>query len=299
MKNTTMDRSAERQARINGHRAEASARYPVLWSNMIAEWNSLGPDDRAWLMYSANYLFRTNNIRWAMDPVRLIHRLPLAPDVNAAQDLEALSFVLLTHQHADHLDLDLIHALRHLPIVWVTPEPVLTLIQNQVDLPQKNVIVPKELERVEIQGIKITPFTGLHWEKLEHQGSENANSIRGVPATGYLVEFRDKRWLFPGDTRTYDANQLPSLGPVDGLFAHLWLGRGCAMLDAPPLLDPFCRFFADLGPRRIILTHLMEFGRTMEDYWDISHARMVYSCYKKNYKHIKMLHALLGQRVPL
>ena len=294
-----MDQFAEKQARISQHRAEASARYPALWSNMIAEWNSPGPDDRAWLMYSANYLFCTGNVRWAMDPVRLIHRLPQAPDVNAAQDLEALSFVLLTHRHADHLDVSLIRALRHLPILWVIPEPVLMLIQNQVDLPRKYMIVPRELEPVEIQGIKITPFTGLHWEKLEHQGSENISSLRGVPATGYLVEFRDKRWLFPGDTRTYDASQLPSFGPVDGLFAHLWLGRGCAMLDAPPLLDPFCRFFADLGPRRIILTHLMEFGRMANDYWDLEHAQLVLSCFQAGYSHIHVAHALLGQKVIL
>jgi L-ascorbate metabolism protein UlaG (beta-lactamase superfamily) len=189
--------------------------------------------------------------------------------------------------------------LKHLPILWVIPEPVLTSIQNQVDLPKKNVIVPGELEPVEIQGIKITPFTGLHWEKLEHQGSESVSSLRGVPATGYLVEFREKRWLFPGDTRTYDVSQLPSFGPVDGLFAHLWLGRGCAMLDAPPLLDPFCRFFADLKPRRIILTHFMEFGRTMEDYWDVEHAQLVQSHFQAGYRHIHVSYVLLGQKVIL
>lgn len=299
MPNTTMDQFSKEQDLISQHRAETSARYPVLWSKMIAEWNQPGPDDRAWLMYSANYLFRTGNVRWAMDPLRLIHRLPQAADVNAAQDLEALSFVLLTHQHADHLDLGLIRALRHLPIIWVIPKPVLALIRDQIDLPQKNVIVPEELEPIEIQGIKITPFTGLHWEKLERPDSQYPNSLRGVPATGYLVEFQNKRWLFPGDTRTYDVSQLPSFGPVDGLFAHLWLGRGCAMLDVPPLLDSFCRFFADLQPRQIVLTHLMEFGRKRDDYWETSHARMVSSCFQKNYRHIKILHALLGEKVLL
>jgi hypothetical protein len=58
------------------------------------------------------------------------------------------------------------------------------------------------LEPIEIAGIKITPFPGLHWEKLEHQVKENINPLKSVPATGYLVEFKNKRWLFPGDTRT-------------------------------------------------------------------------------------------------
>ena len=145
-----MDRFSEKKIQITLYRTEILARYPSLWSKMIVEWNSPGPDDRAWLMYSANYLFRTNNVRWAMDPLRLIHRLPQAPDVNSAQDLKALSFVLLTHEHADHLDLGLIHALRHLPILWVIPEPVLKLIQSQIDLPQEYVIVPRDLEPIEI-----------------------------------------------------------------------------------------------------------------------------------------------------
>ena len=101
--------------------------------------------------------------------------------------------------------------------------------------------------------------------------------LRGVPATGYLVEFQNKRWLFPGDTRTYDASQLPSFGPVDGLFAHLWLGRGCALMDEPPLLDAFCQFCLDLQPRRIILTHLNEFGRDADDFWDEEHAEKLCS----------------------
>jgi hypothetical protein len=83
-----MDRFAKKQAQISQHRAEASARYPALWSNMIADWNSPSPDDRAWLLYFANYLFCTDDVR-----------------------------------------------------CWVIPESVLTLIQNQVDLPSKQVLI--------------------------------------------------------------------------------------------------------------------------------------------------------------
>jgi Beta-lactamase superfamily domain len=294
-----MDRFSEKQAQISQRCAEILARYPLLWSKMIAEWNSPGPDDRAWLMYSANYLFRTNNVRWAMDPLRLIHRLPQAPDVNTAQDLKALSFVLLTHEHADHLDLGLIRALKHLPIIWVIPQHTLALIQDQIDLPQKHLIIPRDLEPIEIQGIKITPFPGLHWEKLENPVNENANFLRGVPATGYLVEFKNKRWLFPGDTRTYDASQLPSFGTVDGLFANLWLGRGCALMDEPPLLDSFCHFYIDLQPRRIILTHLNEFGRDADDLWDEEHTEKLCSKIRDFPGGVSANPALMGNSVLL
>jgi hypothetical protein len=39
-----MDRFAEKQALIEQLRDETIRRYPVLWSNMIAEWNSPGPE---------------------------------------------------------------------------------------------------------------------------------------------------------------------------------------------------------------------------------------------------------------
>jgi hypothetical protein len=50
---------------------------------------------------------------------------------------------------------------------------------------------------------------------------------------GYLLEFNGKRWLFPGDTRSYDASLLQSFGPLEGHFAHLWLSRTGAYLEVP------------------------------------------------------------------
>lgn len=71
-------------------------------------------------MYSANYLFRTANVRWAIDPLRLRQRLPGAPEMPAA-DLKDFTFVLLTHSHGDHLDLELMRQLQTFPILWVIP----------------------------------------------------------------------------------------------------------------------------------------------------------------------------------
>lgn len=292
MQNTTTDRFAEKQVQIRRHRDELIACYPALWQNIITEWKSPDPD-RAWLMYSANYLFRTGEVRWALDPLTLNWRLKdSAPKVDVSV-LGDASFILLTHRHTDHLDLDLLSALRHFPIQWVVPEPILTQVTEQAGIPRENILVPKPLQPIEIKGIRIKPFDGLHWE------TESDGTLRGVPATGYLIEWAGKRWLFPGDTRTYDASRLPDFGPLDGLFAHLWLGRGSALLDEPPLLDSFRRFFTELESRRIVLTHLMEFERTIDDYWDASHARMVTSNFEKRLSRIKISHALIGQKVLL
>ena len=287
-----MDQYSKKQAGIRQRCAEVSAQYPELWSNIIAEWNSPG-EDRVWLTYSANYLFQTKDVRWAIDPLTLSWRKKDAPMVNVAQDLSNLSFVLLTHRHEDHLALDLISALRDLPIKWVVPEFMLSLVVKGAGLPRENIIVPIHLKPLELNGVCILPFTGLHWETTPRE------IRKGVPAIGYLIELNGKRWLFPGDTRTYDACQLPDFGPVDHLFAHLWLGQGCALMEEPPLTDAFCKFCLDLKPRKITLTHLNEFGRDANDYWDDWHAHLVCSKFRERSVSSPVAHLIMGNSVLL
>jgi hypothetical protein len=288
-----MDRFSEKQETIAQRCAEATSRYPALWSKMIAEWNEPDPVDRVWLMYSANYLFRTNNIRWAIDPLSLNWRIKDAPKVDVAGDLKDLSFVLLTHGHNDHLDLDLLAALRHMPITWVVPEFILSQVIEQAGLLRENIIVPSALVPIELNGVHILPFDGLHWE------TQPDGNLKGVSAMGYLIECNGKRWLFPGDTRTYDASQLPAFGPVDVHFAHVWLGRGCALMDKPPLLDDFCRFFLSMKPHRLILSHLHEFGRDARDFWDTSHALAVSSRIEEINPGVSVVPACMGETILL
>ena len=271
------------------------ARYPMLWNKLISEWKSPRSEDRAWLMYSANYLFRTQGVRWAIDPLRLVHRLPSAPEMDVAHDLMDLEFVLLTHHHKDHLDLVLMCLLQQLPIVWVIPEAILPLVQRETHLPMKQILVAKPLQSIDLHNLHITPFEGQHWEIAQ----DHPAGRRGVPSIGYLVEQGGKRWLFPGDTRTYDPACLPGFGPVDVLFAHLWLGRGAALQPASPLLESFCNFCMALQPRRIILTHLEEWGRPAPDFWDSEHADQVISILKEQATSISIVIARTGEEILL
>jgi hypothetical protein len=257
--------------------------YSSTWSRMAAEWDADENEDRVWLIYAANYLLRTGGTRWAIDPLVLSSRVRQVPEVDIIRGLSKLSFVLLTHRHADHLDLQLIHALRAAPIWWVIPEFLFTQVVEEAGVPKSNVIVPKMLEQIRIGAVTITPFDGLHWEE---DTSGKTSSPRGIPAVGYLAEFQNKRFLFPGDTRTYEAGQIPAFGAVDKVFAHLWLGRGCALMEKPPLLDAFCTFCLDLQPRHLVITHLNELGREPDDYWDQFHLDLVWA-------RIKQMKALL------
>jgi Beta-lactamase superfamily domain len=271
MQNITTDQLNKENSRLNLRRMEAASGYPRLFTAMTADWNTPRPEDRVWLMYSANYFFHTAGARWALDPLTLHRRVPETPKVDMRHAFDQLEFVLLTHRHADHLDLDLLGSLRHLPIRWIIPEFLLPEVQAGVGLPANQIITPRPFQPIDICGIHILPFEGLHWEKSPAVQSEP----HGMPAMGYGVRFNGKSWLFPGDTRNYRPDRLTWLGRVDGMFAHLWLGRGCALMDEPPLLDEFCRFCSYPQPKRVVLTHLEEFGRKAEDFWEERHTRRV------------------------
>ncbi len=283
----------EKQAQIERLRHAALESYPQLWAGMIADWQSSSGGDAAWLMYSANYLFRTNGIRWAIDPFSLHWRLPAAPEMNLSHDLDGLEFVLLTHAHKDHLDLDLVSALKDLPVTWVVPEFLAPVVQKHAGLKPAQMAVPRLLEPVRLSGITITPFAG------QHLVPNPGGTPRGLPELGYLVEYASRRLLFPGDVRIYDAASFPNFESVDILFAHLWLGRGLALKDQPELRQAFCQFCADFHPGRVVITHLHEFGRDANDFLDEEHITRVVQIFRVDYPHLKTSPAYMGERIDL
>ncbi len=289
-----MDRTDSRQVLLERRKATALEQYPAMWRSMITEWQRPVKQDRACLMYAANYLFRTNQVGWAVDLLTLKQRLPAAAEMDLVHDLEGLVFVLLTHRHKDHLDLNLVQQLSGLPIQWFVPEDLLEMVE-QAGLSREKIILPRSMEPLEIEGHTITPFEGLHWQN----DPTRPEGRRGVPATGYLVEFNGKRWLFAGDVRTYDLNLMPTFGRLDGAFVHLWLGRGSAMQETPPLLDAFGRFCISLRASRLVVTHLNEFGRDVNDCWDASHYVKVKNWMQENAAEISLQSAEMGEWVEL
>jgi hypothetical protein len=89
------------------------------------------------------------------------------------------------------------------------------------------------------------------------------------------------------------------LGPVDHLFAHVWLGRGCALMEEPPLIAAFCKFCLDLKPQRITLTHLTEFARDANDLWDDVHIQLVCSKLCEMSVNLPVAHLTMGNSVLL
>ena len=123
--------------------------------------------------------------------------------------------------------------------------------------------------------------------------------MHGVPSFPIFLKFNENKWFIPGDTRNYAPINAPSLGPLNGLISHVWLGRPVALIDPPPLLEQFCNYQLAFDTKRIVLTHLDEWGRHEADLWTTQHADMVIHNLHKIAPSISVTYALTGQFVPL
>ncbi len=281
------ERFRKRQAEIDIKKENARATYPSLWRNLILEWQS-AKLDAAWLTYAANYLFFTAGQRWALDPFSLLTRIGGGAQPDFATDLRMLNLVVLSHAHNDHFDPILLKAIAGLPLTWVIPDFMLGQVSQVVQLDQQKVLIPKPGQTLHFDNLALTPFEGLH---MHAEG--------GVPEMGYLAEFSGKRWIFPGDTRSFNSPALPPVGKLDGVFAHLWLGKAQACADRPSQLENFSQFFAGLGANRIFISHMFEYGRDADDFWDERHYMMAEDCIQKLNEKLKVYSIFTGQTIYL
>lgn len=279
---------ARHRAAIDRKIRAANRQYPSLWRKITRDWRADDPQDALWLTYSANYLLRTGGVRWALDPFSLLTRTGSGGQPDFARDLAGLQLVVLSHAHADHFDPTLIADIAGLQLIWVVPEFMLERTLQAAALPTDRIRVPRVGEPICIAGLTLTPFEGLH-----------LHSDGGLPEMGYLAEFAGKRWLFPGDTRVYDRQGLPHFGGLDGVLAHLWLGKAAALQKDPPQLENFSRFYTALEARRIVVTHLEELGREPEDFWTRRHYRLASSRLSTIAPDVQISPALTGQRLNL
>jgi hypothetical protein len=282
------DRLSDRRTSIQHDLDQAIIAYAETWQRVTEEWQESSNGNHAWLTYSANYLVSCAGYKWALDPFAMSSRVPgvCAPDYQAG--LAGLSVVLLSHAHNDHLDRNLITAIADTDVQWIIPHYVKEKLQEDLKLPAERVFTPIPGEMMQFGPLRLLPFESLHMR-----------GAHGVPETGYLVEFSGKRWLFPGDIRDYDYARLPDFGRLDGVFAHLWLGKAGAMEESPTLLTDFCDFFNGFQTDRLIISHINEFGRDEKDLWRPQHFELVKIEMTRGNPHQRVEQALMGDCVDL
>lgn len=236
-------------------------RYGEIWQDIERGMNE--PEDAFFLMGPANYFFTTGGVKWAVDPMFNVPRTrESAALINSDGVMRSLSFVLLTHRHADHFDKELMK--QYPDADWIVPDHLMNEIPEELH-PKMTVARPGDV--ITRGEITIRAFKSLHFD---------AGTTLGVQETGYFVEAGKHRMLFPGDVRDYDAAQYPSFENVTHLFLHVWLGRGNALNwpcgEYPGQMARFAQAFA---PKKIMLAHLLEATRPLKDMWTYAHAGLV------------------------
>ena len=247
------------------------ANYPALWDRATDAYRRADGRDggRVWLLEAASYLFRTAGVCWAVDPAYSAHFVPTPPD--AAADIPDLDLMLLTHQHADHVDRTLIRqfAARE-GLILAVPDSMVDLLREELRGARCVVEVVRSGDCVNVGALSATAFASMHFER-----AADGSGQTGVPELGWLVEVQGQRILLPGDVRTYAPDVLPDFGPVDWGFAHVWLGRGRSLTFDEADLDRYCRYVVGLNAAHVCLAHLLEISRDEHNYWSFAHAGLV------------------------
>lgn len=236
------------------------------WQEVVQSIATHSGSDAFWLICHASYLMHTNHLLWGVD-LRLNDEMHAEADQTIAKDLSGLRVAMTTHLHSDHYDTRLIQLLSEADIHWIFPAftPPDEQARLKTLLPSCSFV--QAGDTLNIRGLQIEVFPSNHYDVFHGERI-------GVPEIGYRVTSGNRRYLFPGDIRTYTS--FPAeLRQADELFAHVWLGRQAALSPAGDMIDAFCRFFLSAHASRIWLGHLNDTDRLPNDRWTDEHAQTI------------------------
>jgi hypothetical protein len=273
---------------INNYKNWIINNYPAIWSRITADYRQNAGGGRAWLIGPANYLFQTEGIRWAVDPVYSSLFIDTKP--NAAADIADLDMILLTHPHRDHFDTPLLQQFcRRKGLILAIPDFMVDDFLAEQPIINCDLRVITAGQEIDLGGLKAQSFNSLHHNHI------NSNE----PELGWFVKVKEKTILLPGDIRNYDSCQLPCFETVDHYFAHVWLGYRSAHSFNGDDLDAFCQFVSSFSPSRVYLSHLLEISRDCDDLWSFSHAGRIMDHFLCRHPEIELLTTRTGQRLEL
>lgn len=271
--------------------------YSSIWEKITQECRDESKMGAVWMLSAANYLFRINDVRWAVDPVYSAPNIP-TPEY-AADNLDFLDLALLTHAHSDHCDKELIAQLcRKKDFVLAVPAHMEEYALEKVDVINCDIRIVEPRDTICVGRLKATAFNSCHFDFSGTVCEKN-----GCEETGWLVDVNDKTLLFPGDIRDYSVFEMFSdFGRIDWLFAHFWLGRHKAFTFEAKDVNAFVDFMGAFGAENVCLTHLLETSRAYSapaDYWTLEHAEIVMEVFLQRFPKSSITTLTTGERIDL
>lgn len=244
------------------------------WDAAFSELKCAGAsDNKVWLVGPSSYLFSIGGVKFAVDPqIRRAEDLEKIRD-RLCDDLAALSFVLITHQHDDHFCAPLIREVKDLPLVWYLPGDMPKRFIEGAELCEKKCVFLSDGESFSVGDITVSAFSSPH----VRQGSDVF-----MPELGYHIKTEKGSILIPGDIRDYSYRGYPRFEGVDLCFSHLWAGDNAIDEEAYlPMLEKFVDLSVSFKAKRYFICHLYEIGRKEKYLWHQGHAALAVKMFLK------------------
>ena len=203
----------------------------------------------------AMYIAKFGDAKLAIDPSFWEFPISDADKKDVLTVISECDGVIVTHNHADHYDAELLDEI---------PRQIPVFAPDFVEYKRENVINTTDRFSVNIKGVGVEFFESAH--------SLGTNI---VPEYGFSVKYNGKNYVFPADVRDYKKAH-PVFENTEVLVAHLWLGKENALnLYDNSYIDLFCDFVNSFGAKKVLIGHMLDFRRTVRDMWSEIHYKAV------------------------
>ena len=252
--------------------AEYDADFIDRWHRVFREHRDSSDEDRLWLAGPTSYIFNFGGEKFAVDPQvrRQKDRDLIFPTL--VEEMSKVKFVLITHDHDDHMCVPLMNALKDTPIVWYLPSGVRRDLVNASQLKEERIVYLSENDSITIGSLKINAYYTPHGKAGGTFPDQRGYEIIASSGTVFI----------PGDVRDYSYRGYDGLGKIDLCLSHLWAGNNSIDESAfMPIMEEFADFTAEFKSDRHFLCHLYEIGRKEEFMWHDGHAKKASKLLKK------------------
>jgi len=234
------------------------------WEGIFSSFSSHNSGDRVWFAGPSAYVFAFGGEKFAMD-LQIRRQSDFEKIKPRLHDfVKDVSFVLITHQHDDHMCIPLMRELKDTDIRWYIPHDCSRHLIESSGLKDENIVKVKPGDVFEIGNITVKAF---------HSPHVRADENELFAQRGYEISSHGKKLLFPGDVRDYDFSDYPDFGNVDICFSHLWAGNDSINESLyMPMLKKFADFNSAFHAKKYFLCHLYELGREEKYLWSYKHA---------------------------
>ena len=249
------------------------------WSKAFCELKRAKNDEnKMWLVGPSSYLFSIGGTKFAVDLQIRREKDILAIEDRICEDISALSFVLITHQHNDHFCVPLIKRIAHMPVLWYLPAKMPARFIEAAGISEKNCVRLLHGDTFVRDGIRITAFDTPHVKPESHVE---------LYELGYRISSKDGSILLPGDVRDYNyCGYLDFVysgaGGTDLCISHLWAGKNALDESAyMPVIKDFVDFSLRFNAKKYFICHLCDIGRKDIDMWHAEHANAAAYLFKE------------------